>query len=111
MAVAGAPAGAAAAGAAARGRALEFVDDEAVVALRGQDRRHAQGAGQVAVIVQDPDDRGLQGRGARVPAPAWTTRAALSGWSRPSGTITSGTPAASALITVPCAPWVTTAEQ
>src|SRR5439155_21456546 len=45
------------------------------------------------------------------PAPACTTRAALSGWSRPSGATTSGTPAARALITVPCPPWVSTAEQ
>src|SRR5439155_23302304 len=45
------------------------------------------------------------------PAPACTTRAALSGWSCPSGATTSGTPAASALITVPCPPWLSTAEQ
>jgi hypothetical protein len=37
----------------------------------------------------------------RMPAPAWTTRPALSGWSRPNGTRTSGTPAIKAFITVP----------
>jgi len=37
----------------------------------------------------------------RIPAPACTTRAALSGWSRPSGTTISGTPAISAFMTVP----------
>jgi hypothetical protein len=37
----------------------------------------------------------------QVPAPACTTRAALSGWSRPRGTTISGTPTISAFITVP----------
>src|SRR6185437_15547192 len=46
-----------------------------------------------------------------MPAPTYTTRPALSGWSRPSGTTISGTPAISAFITVPCPPWVITAEQ
>jgi len=35
----------------ASGDALEFVDGHAVVALGGQDRRHAPGTGPVAVIV------------------------------------------------------------
>lgn len=45
----------------------------------------------------------------RSPAPAATTRAALFGWWRPSGSASCGTPTARALITVPCPPWLTTA--
>jgi hypothetical protein len=65
-------------------RALDLVHDEPVVALGGEDRRHAPGSGLVAVIFQDPADRLVQAAVVaflriRRPAPAWTTRAALSG--------------------------------
>ena len=47
-------------------------------------------------------------RGSVTPAPRWTTRAALSAWSRPCGMTTTGTPAAKDRTRVPCPPWVTT---
>ena len=43
------------------------------------------------------------------PAPASTTRRATSGWSRPNGTATIGTPAAIAFCTMPMPLWQTTA--
>jgi len=48
--------------------------------------------------------------GTRTPAPSRTTRVVLARWSRPIGRHTSGTPAASAFMTVPWPACVTTAD-
>ena len=48
--------------------------------------------------------------GRLTPAPASTTRRATSGWSRPNGTATTGTPAATDRVTMPNPAWQTTAE-
>ncbi len=54
--------------------------------------------------------RGDADRGTMVPAPASATRRAPSGWSRPPGMHTRGTPHESAAFTVPHPAWVTTSE-
>ena len=48
--------------------ALEFVDDEALVAFGGQGRGHPPGRRPEARLVQDPAERIAQVRGARLPA-------------------------------------------
>jgi hypothetical protein len=52
--------------------------------------------------------RGRAVRRSVMPAPRAVTRTAVSAWSRPCGSSTIGTPAASAFTTVPCPPCVTT---
>jgi hypothetical protein len=70
------------------GHVLQFTDEEVVIAFGGQPARHPPGGGAIA---GSPITRPAAARNAsalafprsRVPAPAYTTRAALSGWSRP----------------------------
>lgn len=93
----------------AGGHMLQFVNGEVVVAFGSQPGRHSPGSGSIAGIFDHLGGGRTQALTlaffrSRMPAPACATRAALSGWSRPSGTTTSGTPAIRAFITVPWPP-------
>jgi hypothetical protein len=96
------------------GELLELSGGAVLGSLRGDRHRESRRSLAVALVGEDLSDRGgdLLWRGALPDAHARSgggTRVAFSGWSRPIGITTIGTPAASAFITVPWPPWVTTA--